>query len=160
LKLHLELAQTVPELAEDAELLRLVRILNEPETIFFTVGSTSGDVHDERGYRRAGYVDFALNSREHVAKASSYFPLFFEFDRYLATRASTCQVAYDWELMEASFLDIGIEGFTCTVFVNTYYVPTRAQARKFWVDSIGFLSTFLSRYRGMQLDHIYSPDAS
>lgn len=156
LKAEPELALEVPELLIDSELMRLVCLVNDPESMFFTVGCTSGDVADALGYRRAGYIEFVLNSREHVAKASTYFPLFFEFDRFLATRELRWQVAYDWELMGASFLDAGIEGFTCAVFVNTHYLPTRTEAQESWAKSIEYLSSFLSKYRGMQLDYIYT----
>lgn len=67
----------VPELAGDEPLANLVASLNEARSAFATVGCVSAPVDEEQGHRVSGYVEFAFDSAEKVADASSYFPVFF-----------------------------------------------------------------------------------
>lgn len=113
---------------------------------------------DENGHRRTGYVEFAFNSASLVADASSYFPLYFHFDRYLSSSESTLQVAYEWELMQAHFLDTNVGGFTCSVFLNTFYVGSSGEAQKNWAEAIALLTHYLGGIPQRATDYLYAVD--
>jgi hypothetical protein len=155
LKADPRLSATIPELARDAPLLELVSALNRPQSGIFTIGCTSGDVSDAQGHRRSGYFEFAINSCELVGDASNYFPVFFHFDRFLAQTAPSLQAAFDWELMGAHFFDAGMDGFTCAVFVNTYYVDSLERAHKDWTTALNLLQSHLMNYQDEERHPIY-----
>ena len=78
-----ELIDSVPELQRDQSLRKVIELINGPATGLFSIGCVSGEVHDDRGFRFSGYVEFSLNSVSAVQDAGSYFPLFFHFGRLL-----------------------------------------------------------------------------
>ncbi|MBI3430656.1 MAG: hypothetical protein HY018_00385 [Hydrogenophilales bacterium] len=153
-----ELLDSVPELLSDPALSEAVKAINAAQTGLFSVGCTSGDIVDENGHRRTGYVEFAFNSASLVADASNYFPLYFHFDRYLSSSESTLQVAYEWELMQAHFLDTNVGGFTCSVFLNTFYVGSSGEAQKNWAEAIALLTHYLGGIPQRATDYLYAVD--
>lgn len=135
----------VPELADDEPLADLVASLNETRSAFATVGCVSAPVDEEQGHRVSGYIEFAFDSAEKVADATSYFPVFFHFDRALHRMKFDDQVHFHWELMGASFRRTGTEGFTMTVTVNTGWYPSADEARIAWANGLDFLGGFLQQ---------------
>lgn len=155
LKENIEQASSVPELARDPALLALALAINSPTSGLFSLGSTSGEVADADGYRWSGYIEFALNSRTRVVDASSYFPVFFYFDDYLSKIQSNLQVQFQWELMAAHFSDLKCDGFTCSIFVNTYYVVTPEEAKNNWAEALGIVQNFIEDFGQELEDAIY-----
>src|SRR5260221_1196686 len=134
---------TIPELKCDPALMALVEAINGNQTGLFSVGCVSGPVSDEKGFRHSGYVEFAMTSNSGVADARNYFPLFFHFDRLAHENSFAYKVDLHWELQPAHFLERKIDGFTCTIFVNTYYYPTKTEADEAWSYTLNALAGFL-----------------
>lgn len=96
------------------------------------VGCAAWDVSDEQGHRWYGYVEFAINSAEAIEDARSYFWLFFHFDKMLHEGKFSEMVNYNWELEGAHFSPANADGFTCTVWVRTAYLPAPEEAFEAW----------------------------
>ena len=94
-----------------------------------------------------------------VADASNYFPVFFHFDRYLFSIESELQIAFDWELMGAHFLDRRVDGFTCSIIVNTFYTTSTDTARIHWAEALALLGEYLGDVGPKSADYIYPVDA-
>ena len=140
LKSHPEAHNEVPELQRDPAMDRLVRASNGSATGLFSVGCVSGTEEDEGGYRGRGYVEFALNSVSLIANAASYFPLFYWFDQFLHENEYAGDAHFNWELEGATFMDReNIEGFTCTIILNTPIFKTRDDVREAWVQALEYL---------------------
>ncbi|MFZ3169560.1 MAG: hypothetical protein WA130_18255 [Candidatus Methanoperedens sp.] len=155
LKKSPELIDSIPELQEDPELKKLIKSINSPNGSIFSVGCSSGPVSDEHGYRYSGYVEFAINSKPLVADASNYFPIFFHFDHHLHSSKFSGKIKFDWELMSAHFVDIGVGGFTCTVFINTSYLQSSLEASQTWANALETLGIFLSSVTGFTGEKLY-----
>jgi hypothetical protein len=147
-----------PEQLVDCELdpaLRgLVAAVNAPGTGIFTVASAALPTSLGRGHRHSGYVEFTLNSRREVGCAANYFPIFFAFSQLLqAQRLDRAQ--FHWDLGETEFLDAGVSGFACCVYVKTDFVGSAAMAQDDWDQAMAILAQSLSAYRGSETDPIY-----
>lgn len=143
LKGRLDKLDSIPELARDADLRDLVRVINQPNTGLITIGCTSGTVQDDKGRRVGGYVEFAFNSAVRASDAGNYFPVFFHFDRALHESAFDEDMHFVWELEGAIFSDIGSTGFTSSVYLNTGYHAAVDAARRTWAVSLAFLGQYL-----------------
>jgi hypothetical protein len=148
--------RAIPELARDPALLDLALAINAPQTGLFTAGCVSGAVDDERGHRHTGYIEFAINSKNAIADAKSYFPIFFHFDRFLHETKLPVPTSFNWELEGATFIESDhSSGFTCAIFINTNYSPTKEEAVSAWAESLGALAYFLRSVPPEQSDFIY-----
>lgn len=147
---------SIPELVADTVLRGVVEAINGSATGLFSVGCVSGPVEEERGHRRAGYVEFALNSMEGVQNAANYFPPFFHFNRLLHSEQFD-RARFDWELEGAEFLAVNVAGFTCAVFVNTRFVATEAEALADWECALRLLGVLLGGIPSTAGDPIYTP---
>jgi len=145
LKGRTDLIDSIPELQGERALRSLVLALNAKETALFTIGCLSAEVAgpDGEGYRYTGYIEFALNSQQAVADASSYFPAFFHFDRFLHESEFNHEAMFSWELVPASFLDARIDGFSCAISVTTTLFATRENASASWEAALKALEGFL-----------------
>lgn len=150
-----EVIEQIPELAKDKALKELMLSINAPETSLFSVGCTSALVSDESGHRYTGYAEFAVNSKEAVQDAAVYFPIFFHFDSFLNHSKFDTQIKFDWELMQAHFLDANVGGFTCSVFINTFHFPSPSSAYEAWEKALDALSVFFRSVGGIGGEKIY-----
>ncbi len=146
----------IPELTRDHDLLELVRAINAPETGLFSVGCVSAPVEDRNGFRKSGYVEFALNSISGIADAQNYFPIFFHFDRTLNERSFKVAVSYFWEIQPGVFFERNAPGFTCSIILNTHYAKTQDEANAAWTDALSVLASFLRGVPGLSTDFIYA----
>jgi hypothetical protein len=149
------LIEKIPEALLDEALRNLLVEINCPDTSLFSVGCSSSDISDEKGFRVSGYIEFAVNSKEAVSDARVYFPMFFHFDRLLYENKFSDQIKFDWEIMSAYFIDSNVDGFTCAVFVNTFYFQTKDEAKYFWKKAMDLLAQFLFSVRGIHGANIY-----
>lgn len=148
--------RSIPELVKDPALLDLALAINSPKTGLFTVGCVSGRIDDERGHRDSGYIEFAINSKSAIADAKSYFPIYFHFDRFLHDANFSAPAHFNWELEGATFTESeNSSGFTCAIFINTGYSPTREDASHIWTESLGALAYILQSIPVEQSDFIY-----
>lgn len=146
----------IPELAKDSALLALALAINSPQTGLFSIGCVSGPVDDERGHRDCGYIEFAINSKSAISDARSYFSIFFHFDRFLNDVKFSAPTSFNWELEGATFTESGdSSGFTCAIFINTGYSPTREEATNIWTESLEALAHFLQNVPSENSDFIY-----
>lgn len=122
----------------------LLERANRANTAVFTVGCESGIVADERGFRRLGYVEFALDDRNAVGQSVNYFTPFFNFDRaWTAHQGARLRMIFEWELQPATFTACGVEGFTCAVTLNTHYYGSQDEADECWSFALGLFSEVL-----------------
>ena len=128
LKARLDVIETIPEANEDQALREALSRLNDEKTCVFTIGCVSGPVHDQRGHRKTGYIEFACNCVEFIADAANYFPVFFHFNKCLRRHDMIDDVRFDWELQPAHFFDADCDGFTCAITVNTRYCESATEA--------------------------------
>lgn len=148
--------RAIPELTKDPALLDLVLAINAKETGLFSVGCVSGLVHDERGHRDSGYIEFAINSKAAISDATSYFSIFFHFDRFLHESKFSAPASFNWELEGATFLECGdTSGFTCAIIINTDYSATREEATHVWSESLEALGYFLQSVSPERADFLY-----
>jgi hypothetical protein len=138
-----ELLEAVPELASDDALRMLVVSLNRPEGGTFSIGCLSADITEHGQFRRTGYIEFAFNSVEAIADAQVYFPAFFHFDRLLLEQPPSLGVQFNWELRPASFWDVSIDGYTCSITINTHFFGAVTSARECWTNSLKLLQQLL-----------------
>lgn len=136
----------VPELQDDPSLYELIEALSLPENGLVSVGCASWEYSEERGHRRSGYVEFAINTAEAIADARNYFPLFFKFDQMLHGSPFAEVVNYNWELEGAHFFPANVDGFTCTVWVYIPHLPTPDEAKEAWQRALHPLIPFLGGY--------------
>lgn len=133
----------------------LVQAINEHQTDLFSVGCVSGSVEDENGFRDSGYVEISINSASAIVDARCYFSLFFHFDCLLHESAFSGKVAYNWELQPVTFVDANVSGFTCSIFVNTHYSRSKADAEAARAEALGVLGHFLGCIPRAHNDLIY-----
>jgi hypothetical protein len=136
------LIETVPELQKDADLKSVVAIINHHASLF-SVGCDSGAISDQQGFRRKGYVEFAINSKRYVQDATNYFQMFFHFDRSMAGANFGHRVQFNWELQGATFIDSNTSGLTCTVWLQTHPFPDSLTAEQSWCAALAALGQFL-----------------
>jgi hypothetical protein len=146
---------SIPELKSDSALMTLVRAINAPQTGIFSVGCVSDSVEKDHHFRNSGYIEFSFNSASYIADASNYFPLFFEFERLLDDKEFSVKVEFNWELQPATFIEKGISGYTCTIFLNTYYSETKLAAQKAWIETLDVLSEYLGSIPSEHQDFIF-----
>ena len=137
----------LPEANENTPLRMVLEAVNSPDTDLFSVGCLSAPIQAESKFRRTGYVEFAINDSTAVADAAKLFPIFFHFDRLLKQQSSTLQIWFFWELAPATFVDAGIEGFTCAVTINTGMFATQDEADDAWAQGLALLAALLGSVR-------------
>jgi len=121
----------------------------------FSVGCESGEVSEKQGFRRSGYIEFAINSKSHVQDAANYFSIFFHFDRLLANTKFSHGVQFNWQLQGATFIDCNTSGYTCTVFVNTHFCANSLMAGQSWSAALAALAQLLSAVPAYKGEAIY-----
>jgi len=146
----------VPELQSDVALSRLVQSINLPHTGLFTVGCVSGHVDENHGFRDQGYVEFGINSMASIADARNYFSVFFHFDDGLKQTGFSGRFAFEWQLEGATFIEReGVAGFTCTVFLNSHFHASRAEANQAWSTALELLGGYLQSVPPMGPDKLF-----
>ncbi len=152
------LLNTIPELERDPALMTLIRAINTPQTGIFSIGCVSDSYEDKHRFRHSGYVEFSFNSVAHIADAGHYFPLFFNFERLLNDKDFVVKVEFNWALQPATFIDKGVSGYTCTIFLNTYFSETKLAAEKAWKEALDVLGQYLSGIPNEHPDYIFDQE--
>ena len=149
------LLDTIPELKHDPALMALVRVINTPKTGIFSIGCVSDRHEDKNQFRHSGYVEFSFNSKSYIADAGHYFPLFFNFDRLLEKNDFAVKVEFNWSIQPATFIDKRVTGYTCTIYLNTYFVESEEAAKKAWEETLSLLGQHLSNIPIEHTDYIF-----
>lgn len=150
------LLDTIPELKNDPALMALVRAINAPNTGIFSIGCVSDRYKDKNKFRHSGYVEFSFNSKLYIADASHYFPLFFNFDHLLEKNDFTVKVEFNWSIQPATFIDKSVTGYTCTIYLNTYFFESEKAAIKAWKETLFILGQHLGNIPIEHTDYIFS----
>jgi hypothetical protein len=138
----------------DSAMATWVAAINAAGTGLFSVACGSLGTCLERGNRHSGYVEFALNSQVAVRDAANYFPIFLLFNRWLHFHRFV-RASFEWELEEAEFIEVGLSGFTCAVYVKTDFVESAIVAQDDWTQALSILGHHLGSQRGHEDDPIY-----
>jgi hypothetical protein len=141
LKIKPDLIEAIPELASDKPLKSLVLKLNTNSN-FFSTGCFSQAIRESQSYRHRGYIEFSFNCRFYVQDARNYFSLFFHFENFLRQHHFSESVEFDWKIEEAYFSDIGIQGFSCAIFVRTADHSSCENTHDCWQRSLQILESF------------------
>jgi len=152
------LLDTIPELKSDPALMALVRAINAPNTGIFSIGCVSDRYKDKNKFRHSGYVEFSFNSKLYIADAGHYFPLFFNFDHWLEKNDFAVKVEFNWLIQPATFIDKSVTGYTCTIYLNTYFVESEKAAIKAWEETLNILGQYLGDIPIEHTDYIFSTE--
>ena len=153
-----KLINTIPELKNDPALMALVRVINTPKTGIFSIGCVSDRYEDKNQFRYSGYIEFSFNSKSFIADASHYFQLFFNFDHLLEKNDFAVKVEFNWTIQPATFIDKSLTGYTCTIYLNTYFVETEQAAKKAWEKTLSILAQHLGNIPVEHTDYIFSTE--
>lgn len=152
----IRLLDAIPELQADPALMALVSAINAPDTGILSIGCVSDRYEDKNQFRYAGYVEFAFDSKSYIADAGHYFPLFFDFDHLMERKNFAVKVAFNWSIQPATFIDQHATGYTCSIYINTYFVELEEMAVKAWEETLGILGEYLGSIPISHTDHIFS----
>lgn len=150
------LLDTIPELKNDPALMALISTINAPSTGICSIGCVSDRYEDKNQFRYAGYVEFSFNSKSHIVDAAHYFSLFFNFDHLLEKNIFTVKVEFNWSIQPATFVDKRVTGYTCTIYLNTYFSESEKAAIKAWEEALGILGQCLGEIPIEHTDYIFS----
>ena len=149
-----DLIDAIPELATDRSMKSLIHSLNTRSSRFFTTGCFSGEVKDQCGYQYHGYLNFSWNCQVCIRDAINYFSLFFHFEQFLHTHKFDQKVKFQWSIEQTHFLDPNLNGFCCSIFINTN-CTSNDRAKDTWKASLSALEIFLSSVPGSSAQTIY-----
>lgn len=133
----------VVELKSDNALMRLVKVINSPDTGLMTIGCSSGFITEASDCRKTGYVEISFTTDRMVEDAQNYFPLFYHFSEALREASFDAHMHFSWELMPAHFVESGVVGFTIAINLNTGFCDTPEAAIDVWAVSTDLLASFL-----------------
>jgi len=152
------LIDTIPELKHEPALMALVQVINTPKTGIFSIGCVSDRYQEKNQFRHSGYIEFSFNSKLFIADASHYFPLFFNFERLLEKNDFAVKVEFNWSIQPATFIDKSVTGYTCTIYLNTYFVESEEAAKKAWEKTLSILAQYLGNIPVEHTDYIFSTE--
>ena len=144
LKRDPDAAESIPETFKQSELLAAIKTINGAKTGVFSVGCEINDIAEEAGHKTTGYIEFSVNDQSLVVDSASYYSLFFQFQNRLAQTAFPHTVQFDWVIIPALFTEIGIQGFTCSVKINTAFYASATEAQVAAYSAISLLGDFLA----------------
>jgi hypothetical protein len=157
--------QTISE-AQDCSAFRDALVaLNAPETPFFTVGCEKSLNTYGGKFWKKGYLEFSFNYAELVSDATSYFTLFFHFNRAEPLREllSRHSIRFCWELQQCRFKKVNVGGFTCCIWITTGDYSTAGECEMVWDDAVRHITGFLVASRISKLPpspRIYGPNST
>lgn len=136
--------QAIPEAVQDSALATALAAINQTHTGVFSVGCHYATIAEKNVHRTTGYIEFAVNERQAVTQASTYFSLFFQFQNVLLQARYPHAVQFEWAIMPAVFIDAGVQGFTCAIKINTTGYPDPQSCHAAWVSTAALLGDFLA----------------
>ena len=139
----------VAEIRDCSSLRDALMAINDPDTQFFTVGCEKSLNEHKGKYWKKGFIEFSFNHPELVRDAGSYFPLFFHFHQALPTAEFLSQhsIQFCWELQGCRFRKVGVEGFTCCVWITTGDYPTADESEDVWDEGVRLIGKYLARFK-------------
>lgn len=138
------LISEIPEAQDTPAFLKALKVLNTPESVFFTIGCEKAFNENDGKHWARGYIDIAWNYREMVADATNYFPLFFHFDNHLRNAGADLPAYFHWIVQGGQFLDAACSGWSLVTWINTADFSSAAEARAAWEAAVDFQTGYLS----------------
>jgi hypothetical protein len=132
----------IQEARDNPAIQRVLEVLNEDRSPFFSVGCEKSFNRRPTGYWAKGYIEFAANFKEFIVDARNYFPLFFHFNKGIASYVANHHIQYWWDLQPADFTAAKCAGFSCCVWITTGDFPSAELARDEWNAAVGQLSDY------------------
>ncbi len=117
--------------------------INSQDTEVFTVGCHAEKIANDNGHQASGYLEFAVNEQSLVSEAATYFSLYFQFQNRLALSQFRHAVKFEWVILPAVFTAISLQGFTCSIKINTAWCPTQADSEQAWAEALALVSAHL-----------------
>lgn len=156
----------IPEVVGDRGFEYMIPKLNLGKTGFLTIGcekSHNAEVKStEETFWSKSYVEFAFNHRGMVLDASSYFPLFFQFNEYMRPVTDGKDFFYLWDIAANSWDDVDNKqaAFSVTVWLTVHGQTSQENAHERWYHAWKWLTDFMINWVGEvhpQTPLIYSP---
>lgn len=143
LKGNLNDIAAIPEAYDVPALKNALTVLNDPASIFFTVGCEKAFGETHSGHWVNGYLELAFNYVELLADAQFYFKVFFAFNQWYWKLEPKPSVRYNFELQAAHFLKSNTDGMTLTVWIGTGVSATKEAAQNEWEQGLDPVVGFL-----------------
>jgi len=150
-----EKVDSIKEAQGHPALIEILKTLNAKESPFFSVGCEKHIEKKSAPYWVRGFVEFSYNHVELVSDASSYFPLFYHFNRISQEFLKTNLVTYWFGLNPATFTKVESPGFSCCVYITTADFQTEEEAYSSWSSGLSHLSEYLATQESFDLKPIY-----
>jgi hypothetical protein len=135
----------IPEAQDVPALKNALTVLNDPASIFFTVGCEKAFGQTNSGHWVNGYLELAFNYVELLADAQFYFKLFFAFSQLYWKADQRPSVRYNFELQAAHFMKANAGGMTMTVWIGTGVSVTKEAAQSEWERGLDTVVGFLQQ---------------
>lgn len=146
----------IPEAQDNQALKDAIATLNLSHSSFFTIGCEKAFSRDNGGCFAKGYLEVAFNCRQLVQDPGNYFALFRLFDHWLFQQAWDYSLEFHWELMNVTFVEPNIAGWTLTIWVTTLGIaPNIESARRLWEFAIRQQAEFLIHSDPVVTEPIY-----
>ncbi len=155
LKANPAATESILETVGQPELQSALKAINKAETGVFSVGCQVENIVDKAKHQTTGYLEFAINDQSLVADSTSYYSLFFQFQNRLAQSAFPHVVQFDWVIMPALFTEVSLQGFTCSVKINTAFCATARQAQTSASAAFSLLGVYLANIEQSTGNRIY-----
>ena len=136
-------AALIAEVQDNESLKNALIELNDPSTLFFTIGCEKSCNPHNSTYWMRGFLEFAFNYTELVSDAQNYFKLFFDFTHLFWEQPTEAAVEYHFQLEGAGFLDADAAGFTAIVWITTLAMPSEEVTKKTWSQALDLLVKYL-----------------
>ncbi|MBV1930570.1 MAG: hypothetical protein KUG71_02550 [Porticoccaceae bacterium] len=143
LKEQTHVIDRIADIQGDIQLRSALVDINGQNTEVFTVGCHAEKIANDDGHQASGYLEFAVNEQSLVSEAATYFALYFQFQNRLALSQFQHAVKFEWVILPAVFTAISLQGFTCSIKINTAWCPTQADSEQAWTEALALVTTHL-----------------
>jgi hypothetical protein len=143
LKEQADAIDRIADIQGDIQLKSALVDINGQDTGVFTVGCHAEKIANDNGHQASGYLEFAVNEQSLVSEAATYFALYFQFQNRLALSQFQHAVKFEWVILPAVFTAISLQGFTCSIKINTAWCPTPADSEQAWAEALALVSAHL-----------------
>jgi len=150
-----EKVESIKEAEGHPVIIEILKILNDKTSPFFSVGCEKRMNKNGTQYWMRGFIEFSYNYVELVSDATSYFPLFFHFNKDSPEFLETNYVNYWFGINPVHFKKTDTHGFSCCVYITTAEFNDENSAYSCWSSGVKYLSDYLGTKEDFDLTPIY-----
>lgn len=143
LKTQVDAIEHISDIQDNDNIKASLAAINSPDTGVFTVGCHAEKIIDKDSHQASGYLEFAVNDQALACEAATYFALYLQFHNRLALSKFEHAVKFEWAIMPAVFTAISLQGFTCSIKINTALYPKHEQCDQVWSDTLVLITSHL-----------------